>query len=152
MWNQTPNRSKILKEIQEISENYLTTAFTMPDMFPDGVISLKTGGFEMMAEVLAGKRRVMSKTLMAKLQSETYTKQTAEKAMDFLKLLNKIENRNICQNLFKSCCESNENFPIGSHSLTKSDHFGSLPGTLLFGRAGPKSGNNFRSDQQTSKM
>ena len=121
MWNQTPSRSKILKEIQEISENYLTTAFTMPDMFPDGVIALKTTGFENFKQVLSRKKTINSKQLLLKLQSENYTKETAEKAIDFLRLISKIENPNIYKNLFDSCCESNKNFSIGKYikHLTK---------------------------------
>lgn len=116
MWNQTTNRSKILNEIKEISENYLTTAFTMPDMFPEGVISLQTTGFENFADVLARKKTINSKELLLKLQSENYTKETAEKAIDFLRLISKIDSPQICKNLFDSCCESNQNFSIGNKS------------------------------------
>jgi hypothetical protein len=112
-WNQTPSRSQILKEIRDISENYLTTAFTMPDMFPDGVISLESADFETMNEVLTGKKVIRCKVLMTKLRSETYSKETIRVALDFLKLINKIESPQICQNLFNSCCENNQNFSLG---------------------------------------
>jgi hypothetical protein len=112
-WNQTPSRSKILNEIKEISENYLTTAFTIPEMFSEGIVELRASGFESFSEVLERKKKINSKQLMQRLQSENYTKDLAQKAVDFLKLASRIDSIPICNELFKVCCESNENFSVG---------------------------------------
>ena len=112
-WNQTPARSLILKEMIEISENYLTTAFTMPDMFPDGVLALPSGNFQAMREVLENKRQIRSKQLMFKLRTESYTREAIQVALDFLKILGQINSASIVRNLFDSCCESHRNFAVG---------------------------------------